>query len=68
MAERWVRVVVCSYSSELEHALTTVIDEEERRGGEVVDIKLTLIPPTSTTLGEYTALVILRATGTGEGR
>lgn len=60
-----VRVVTASMAAVLQGAITSVLEEEQASGAEVVDIKLTSTPPSGdrmgSSLGEYVALIILRS-------
>ena len=61
-----VRVVMQSITSGLEEAINRVLREEQARGAEVVDVKVTSTPPAEgrsalgSSFGEHVALILLR--------
>ena len=69
MAERWVRVVASASIADLERVINAVIDDAERHGAQLVDIKIMSTPGTGSsghggigsTPAEHVALIILRS-------
>ena len=69
MADHWVRVVASANIADLERAINAVIDDAERHGAQLVDIKVTSTPGSGSsghggigsTPAEHVALIILRA-------
>ena len=61
-----VRVVSHTVASALERSINSVLEEEQAKGAQVIDIKLSSTPPVepsgmTTPRGEHVALILLRS-------
>ena len=58
-----VRIVSSSAGFALEQMINSILDEEQSKGAELVDIKLTAVPggDSMTSQNEFVAIIVLRS-------